>query len=98
MWGKPRVATLDLAANVMFGTPGAKWPTRSAIRSGIWTPETQVDDTPWAGSDTESDDADSVQDDDDEYHSEDDGFFGVSDLRTRLDRVDGLCWISLVVV
>ena len=41
-------------------------------RSGIWTKET-VDDTPWAGSDTESDDE--FFQDDDEYQSEDDGYF-----------------------
>ena len=67
---------LDLAANVMIRAAGRKaLADAKRGRSGIWTSET-VDDTPWAGSDTESDD-EFVQDDDDddEYHSEDDGYF-----------------------
>ena len=65
---------LDLAANVMIRAAGRKaLADAKRGRSGIWTSET-VDDTPWAGSDTESDD-EFLQDDEDEYHSEDDGFF-----------------------
>ena len=63
---------LDLAANVMIRAAGRKaLADAKRGRSGIWTSET-VDDTPWAGSDTESDDE---LEDDDEYHSEDDGYF-----------------------
>ena len=63
---------LDLAANVMIRAAGRKaLADAKRGRSGIWTSET-VDDTPWAGSDTESDDE---FEDDDEYHSEDDGYF-----------------------
>ena len=65
---------LDLAANVMIRAAGRKaLADAKRGRSGIWTSET-VDDTPWAGSDTESDD-EFLQDDEDEYHSEDDGYF-----------------------
>ena len=64
---------LDLAANVMIRAAGRKALTDAKCgRSGIWTQET-VDDTPWAGSDTESDD--SLFQHDDEYQSEDDGYF-----------------------
>ena len=64
---------LDLAANVMIRAAGRKaLADAKRGRSGIWTKET-VDDTPWAGSDTESDDE--FFQDDDEYQSEDDGYF-----------------------
>ena len=64
---------LDLAANVMIRAAGRKaLADAKRGRSGIWTSET-VADAPWAGSETESDDA-FLQHDADEYHSEDEGY------------------------
>jgi|TARA_B110000977_G_scaffold201138_1_gene294351 hypothetical protein len=59
---------LDLASNNWIGAAGRKALVEAARnRPGIWTKET-VQDTPWAGSDTD-------EYDDDVYNSEDDGYF-----------------------